>query len=95
MANVLWLESSLDDLKRINAFLAEKNPDAASRALNTIVNATKNLQDYPELGKPYESDIAFRELFVPFGARGYMIHYRLNMDDVVIVQVWHAREERL
>lgn len=94
MANVIWLESSLEDLKRINSFLVSKNPDAASRALNIIVNATRNLQDYPDLGKPYEGDIAFRELFVPFGARGYMIHYRLDQNAVVIVRIWHAREER-
>ncbi len=95
MTNVIWLEEALDDLNRINTFLAEKNLEAASRALNAIISATRNLQNYPEIGKPYEEDIHYRELHVPFGVRGYVIHYRLVDDTAVIIRVWHAREERL
>jgi len=94
MAKVIWLEESLNDLKRINAFLVEKNLDAASRALSAIAVATRNLENYPEFGKPYEGDINYRELFVPFGSRGYVIHYRIEGDNAVIVRVWHSREER-
>jgi plasmid stabilization system protein ParE len=94
MAKVIWVEDSLNDLKRINMFLGKKNPDAASRTLSSIALATRNLEDYPEFGKPYEGDIDYRELFVPFGARGYVIHYRINKDNVVILRVWHAREHR-
>ncbi len=93
MASVIWLEDSLNDLKRINIFLSKKNPDAASRALSSIALTTRNLEDFPELGKPYEGDMNYREIFVPFGAKGYVIHYRLEKDEVVIVRVWHTLED--
>jgi plasmid stabilization system protein ParE len=36
-----------------------------------------------------------RELFVPFGAGAYVLRYRIHADTIVVLRVWHSREERL
>ncbi|ERT04034.1 putative plasmid stabilization system [Lyngbya aestuarii BL J] len=35
-----------------------------------------------------------RKLFVSFGKYGYVIHYALLEDDVIILRVYHGRENR-
>ncbi|MEM1086444.1 MAG: type II toxin-antitoxin system RelE/ParE family toxin [Pseudomonadota bacterium] len=52
------------------------------------------MQDFPELGQPWDADPAYRELTVVFGARGYVVRYRLMEDRVIIVRVWHGLEDR-
>ena len=34
-----------------------------------------------------------RELLVLFGAGAYVLRYRVHRDAVVIIRVWHSREE--
>lgn len=43
----------------------------------------------------WEEMDGFRELFVTFGARGYVIRYRIDKDHIVIVRVWHSLEQRM
>jgi len=52
------------------------------------------LAGFPEAGRPWAPDLAYRELIVPFGARAYEARYRLIDDRVVIVRVWHGLEDR-
>ena len=35
-----------------------------------------------------------RELFLPFGASSYVLRYLIDEQTVVIVRVWHGRENR-
>ncbi len=35
-----------------------------------------------------------RELFIPFGSGFYVLRYFLTSDTVIIVRVWHGREDR-
>ena len=94
MATIKWLPEALDDLKRLHAFIQQHSPDAARRAVNTLIDATDSLAEFPEKGRPWDLEMGFRELPVPFGARGYLIRYRYVDSAVFIVRVWHALEER-
>lgn len=93
-STLLWLPEARDDLARLHAFIAAHSPDAAARAIETLIAAAASLLAFPEKGRPWEPDMAYRELPVRFGARGYVIRYRLFDEKVVIVRVWHALEER-
>lgn len=55
------------------------------------------LQESPYLGVPMEHDLAYRQLFIPFGKRAYVLRHRIDMasDTLVVVRVWHSRESRL
>lgn len=89
-----WLPEARDDLARLHAFLAPHSSDAAARAIETLIAAAGSLLAFPEKGRPWQPDMAFRELSVRFGARGYVIRYRLFEEKIVIVRVWHALQDR-
>lgn len=35
-----------------------------------------------------------RELYLPFAGGAYILRYRLEGDSVIIIRVWHGREQR-
>jgi plasmid stabilization system protein ParE len=91
-----YLQAALDDIDRLHAFLAEKNPDAAAAAARKIRDAAQSLiESSPERGTPIGHS-GFRQLFVQFGRSAYVIRYRANMarGELVVVRVWHGRERR-
>ena len=94
MATLRWLPDALDDLKRLHAFIEPHSPQAASRAVTALIEAADSLADFPEKGRPWNLDMDYRELPVRFGVRGYVIRYRYYDDQVIIVRVWHALEDR-
>lgn len=94
MAIVRWLPGALDDLKRLHAFIEPHSSTAASRAIDTLIDAAASLAEFPEKGRPWKIEMDFRELPVKCGSRGYVIRYRLTDGQVFIVRVWHALEDR-
>lgn len=90
---VVWLPEALSDVLRLNDFLAGKNPQAARNAVLCIQAATRQLESFPEIGKPMGD--GRRELFAAFGAGAYVLRYRLNeIVQPVVIRVWHTRELR-
>jgi plasmid stabilization system protein ParE len=51
------------------------------------------LRKTPEMGRKVEGTDR-REVLAPFGGGAYVLRYRVDADAVVIVRVWHSREER-
>lgn len=94
MARIRWLPDALDDLRRLFEFIEPHSPQAAVRAVDTLVEAAESLGEFPEKGRPWDIESGFRELSVRFGARGYVIRYRFFAGEVIIVRVWHALEDR-
>jgi plasmid stabilization system protein ParE len=95
MPEVKWLLEALDDLERLFEFLREKNPDAAARAAQTILDGASLLVTSPRLGRPMPDRTGRRELFVPFASGAYVLRYMLEQDKTpVIIRVWHSRELR-
>jgi plasmid stabilization system protein ParE len=83
------------DIERLGAFLADKNPDAARRAVAILTRAIDSLTTHPERGRPAGAG-GMRELVVPFGQSAYIVRYAYdaNRDEVVIIRIWHGREAR-
>ena len=95
MAAVKLLPAAVEDLSRLDAFLRSKSAPSADRLSLALEHALVQLARFPKLGRLLPDHEPFRELPVPFGARGYVVRYRLEpRGDVVVVRVWHAREER-
>ena len=88
-------QAAAADLERLHEFLADKNPDAARQAVAALVAAVESLQVFPERGRP--SGVRnIRELIVPFGRSGYVLRYAYSAaaDEVIVLRIWHGREER-
>jgi len=94
MLTLHWLPEAHEDLKRLHTFIASHNPNAANRAIQTLVQAASTLREFPEKGRPWEPEINIRELTVRFGTRGYVVRYRVFEDNVFIIRVWHGLENR-
>jgi plasmid stabilization system protein ParE len=83
------------DLNRLRVFLANKNPDAAQRAASSLVDAVQSLDTFPDRGRPTVFE-GVRELIVPFGSSAYVLRYAHLPDtnEVLVLRIWHGREQR-
>ena len=87
---------ALDDLKRLQAFLIEKDPEAAARAVNAIESAFELLEYSPfSCRKAWPGDRPLlRELVIPFGSAGYVALFEIDgPGHVTILAVRHQRED--
>lgn len=94
---LVFLPEALDDIDRLFRFLIDTGtPSAAQKAMIAIEEAVQMLRDNPLLGVPMEHDPAYRQLFIPFGKRAYVLRHRIDKetDTLVVVRVWHSRELR-
>lgn len=81
------------DLARLEDFLVEKSPRAARRASETIRKGVLSLEDFPDRGHAYPEP-GVKEWPIPFGKSGYIARYMVQGDEVLILRIFHAREER-
>jgi toxin ParE1/3/4 len=91
---LIWAPGALDDLIRLREFLEPNNPKAAKNAAKSIVEAANLLLDHPHLGRPMDDMPEFNQLPIPFGQRGYVLRYRIDGDKIIILRIWHTREDR-
>ncbi len=90
MSRLVWSPAALLDVQRRYRFLAEKNPDAAQRAIKTIRTEVRVLASRPEIGRPLDDmDPEFREWLVDFGDSGYVALYRYDGQPVLILAIRH------
>jgi plasmid stabilization system protein ParE len=66
---LVWTPRALADLDRPHRFLAERDRDAARRAVRAIRDGMRLIEAHPETGRPAEGmDPEFRGLGSPSGA---------------------------
>jgi plasmid stabilization system protein ParE len=90
---LIWLPEAQADIQRLFDFLIDVNPIAAGKAVRLIRDGVNRLREHPRLGRPMDDSLR-RELFLPFVGGAYILRYRLEGDTVVIIRVWHGREQR-
>jgi len=91
---IVWLPAAVRDVMRLRDFIRTKNPAAARRAAIRIKEAIEILTNNPAAGRPVEDLLPFRDLFIAFGAGNYVLRYREDDTRIVVVRIWHSREER-
>ncbi|MBW4605586.1 MAG: type II toxin-antitoxin system RelE/ParE family toxin [Calothrix sp. FI2-JRJ7] len=92
MPQIVWTDNAIDDMNRHYDFIKVNNVEAASRALEAILSSGESLQQNPRRGAIVNEKAGLRKLLVPFGKYGFVIHYIVLEDDVVILNVYHGRE---
>lgn len=93
MPQLIWSPQALLDVQRLYRFLADKNLDAAKRAVTAIRQGVKVLALQPGMGRPVEDmDDEFRDWIIDFGDSGYVARYRLDAEKVIILAVRHHKE---
>jgi plasmid stabilization system protein ParE len=92
-----WLPEAVLDLARLRDFIRVHNPNAAERAAKRILEAARKLQAHPLIGRPVTNiqQPKLRDLFIPFGQAGYWLRYTITDSDIIIIRIWHSREDKI
>lgn len=73
MPRLIWSVSALRDVQRLYRYLAEKNIDAAKRAVKILRSGVKVIAQPPGIGRPAdEMEPEYREWMIDFGDSGYV-----------------------
>jgi plasmid stabilization system protein ParE len=87
-------EGAAMGLERCRQFLADKVPEAARRAGQTIERQFLLLETAPDIGRPSPEMPELRELVIAFGDSGYVALYRHEpADDAVYVLAFRHQKE--
>ena len=87
---LLFTASAQRDLIRLREFVAEKNPDAATRIRQRLRQSIQRITEQPEMGVNVEDIPGVQDLV----AGDYIVHYTLLEQEIYILRVWHGKEER-
>lgn len=93
MSQVIFAPAAIRDLERLREFLRPKNPTAAERAAQAIIQGVQALGELPRIGRPIEDmPEEFRDWLIDFGDSGYVARYRIDGDTVVVLAIRHQKE---
>ena len=93
MPRLKWSHNALRDVSRLYDFLSPKSRDAAKRAIKAIREGVRILNKNPEIGRPIEElPTEFREWIIEFGQGAYVVLYRYDGREVVLLAIRHGRE---
>ena len=90
--NLEWTSNALFDLNRFDNFLSPLNPSASKRALKSLAAAAERLKENPRLGYRLDQYAPRKIRRIIVGA--YELRYEIKEDMIVILRVWHTREDR-
>ena len=84
---VKWLRVALENLDAEAEYIAGDSPAAAARVVRAILNAIKQLERFPAIGRPGRVS-GTRELVV--AGTPYIVPYRVRSGQIEILRVFHA-----
>ena len=85
-----------NDLVRLRAFISEHDPAAAERTAQRLIRGIERLERHPRLGKRV---VASPDQLAPEEIRDwlvtdYVIRYLIAKERIIVLRVWHGREQR-
>lgn len=89
-----YTSQAVNDLKRLNDFVADKHPLAARRIALELREAAEKLKAFPLIGLPVSrapDSQRIRDLY----SGQYTLRYRLLGNDVIqVLRIWHGKEDK-
>ncbi len=85
---VKWVRLALNDLNEVAEFIAQENPESASRVLKRIWAAVQMLADHPHVGRAGRV-LGTRELVIANAP--FIIPYRVAENTIEILRVLHGK----
>jgi toxin ParE1/3/4 len=83
---VVWTEPALDGIARAYDYLYDFNPQAARQVAADIREVGNALVNFPHRGRQVPNS-SMREVMTAYP---YIIRYRINGDEVIILRVRHT-----
>ncbi len=87
---IIWSPLAIDRVSEIAAYIAQENPTAAEKWVDTVFRKVEDLKDFPESGRvvPETENKAIREM--TFG--NYRLIYRLEEKRISVLTVRHGKQ---
>ena len=87
---IVWSPLAIDRASEIAEYIAQDNPSAAERWINTVFSKVEQLKSSPEIGRivPEIRNEQFRELI--YG--NYRIVYRIEKEQISILTIRHGKQ---
>jgi toxin ParE1/3/4 len=89
-----WSARALADLDRFAEFLQAEHPSLSSIVASAIIEKAQILSQHPELGHPIEGHEHYRQLILQVLNATYVFQYRWDGERLVMLRVFHGREQR-
>lgn len=89
---VLWTQEAREDVENIHAYIAQQaSPTQASTVARAIATKAGLLDQFKGFGKPgnLPNTREYKLARLP-----YIVVYTARDEDVVILRVWHERQDR-
>ena len=83
---LVWTEPASCDLEKIDRYLRRRNPAAAEKMGEGLLQRARFLEAHPELGRLYDEELPYRVLT----HRSYRIFYRVK-HETCVVEIAHVR----
>jgi plasmid stabilization system protein ParE len=89
---IRWSAESEADMGRIVKFLEVKSKPVAKKTALSLIAYSERLQQHPRLG---EQLFEFTNTEVRrFIAGQYEMRYQVDLNELLILRIWHTREQR-
>jgi toxin ParE1/3/4 len=89
-----WSAAALADLDRFAAFLHERHPHLAKVVAAEIQAKARVLSEHPLIGRPLRGHPQYRELVLDVLNARYVFRYATDGKRLVMLRVFHSREQR-
>jgi toxin ParE1/3/4 len=89
-----WSQDALADLDRFSVFLEQQHPDLARDVAHEIITKVQVLSAFPRLGRPLAGRTEYRQLVLQVLNAPYVFQYRFDGERLVMLRVFHGREQR-
>jgi plasmid stabilization system protein ParE len=89
-----WSMAALADLDRFAAFLHDRHPRLAKIIAEEIKRRAHIVSEHPLIGRPIAGRPEFRELVLEVLKAKYVFRYAFDGERLVILRVFHSREQR-
>ena len=87
---VIWSQQARQEWQDQYRFYFERNPEAARRIRQTIMDAAKRLRDHPKIGRPGRVE-GSRELVI--GGTPFVLIYDVTPARVEILHFYDGRQD--
>lgn len=89
-----WSVSALADLDRFAAFLQDRYPQLAEIVAAEIKHKARIVSEHPFVGRAIAGRPQHRELVLEVLKAKYVFRYAFDGERLVMLRVFHSREER-
>ena len=90
---LIYSAEALNDLVRLRRFIAEQNPQAATRIAQQLLQRIEHLRQFPLIGINLpQAPVAGSIKDCAFG--NYTVRYAVQADSLCILRIWHHLENK-